>query len=382
LLVVTTVFASAPQGAGVERSGSEPAVLWHVAGEGRGTPAVDASSVYFLTKRHEVIAAERLTGRVRWRTNTGQTATATTATWGSLALVAGPVVAVGDYDVVAFDRETGQQRWRFVSEDGYAAGVYLGAADDSLIVSGSPSGRVYAIAPESGRARWSTPVATDGKTTVFQPVMDDSIVAAGFTDYVGPNAGGIALIARDSGRMRWKVSFPPPTDRTLASNWAGGPVLVDDLVIAASGDGNVYAFARENGAVKWMLPPVDLGQSTVPIAVDRDVRPLCVSGRTLVAGSLTGIVTAYDLDTRQTRWRFGERMWASVAFRLSGDRHAVYIPYYSGELIAVDMATGVERWRIGDWKRGFLWPALVTAEALFAAASGDGFYAMSPGASP
>ncbi len=34
---------------------SEPVQLWHVEGVGRGLPAADSSTAYFLTKQHEVL---------------------------------------------------------------------------------------------------------------------------------------------------------------------------------------------------------------------------------------------------------------------------------------------------------------------------------------
>jgi hypothetical protein len=80
------------------------APLWHVAGEGRGMPAASGSTVYFLTKRHEVVAVDASTGKARWRRTTGEPGH---ETLGSSILVSGSVVMVGDYAVIGFDRHRG-----------------------------------------------------------------------------------------------------------------------------------------------------------------------------------------------------------------------------------------------------------------------------------
>ena len=104
--------------------------IWHVAGEGRGRPAADWSTAFFLSKRHEVVALHAQSGQVRWRASTGQPGESTN---GSAVALAGDIVAAGDYNVVAFDRATGEFRWRFEPDDGYGPGIYLGDAIESAM---------------------------------------------------------------------------------------------------------------------------------------------------------------------------------------------------------------------------------------------------------
>src|SRR5262245_20681378 len=56
------------------------------AGEGWGRPAVDAARVYFLSKRHELIAVARTTGVEEWRASLGG---GTPLTAGTTVLIAG-----------------------------------------------------------------------------------------------------------------------------------------------------------------------------------------------------------------------------------------------------------------------------------------------------
>ena len=99
---------------------SPMSVLWRVPGEGRGVPAADDTTAYFLSARHEVVAIDRRNGSIRWRRETGEPAD---STLGSSVTLAGSIVVAGDYDVYGFDRSTGAARWRFSPADGYGPGI-------------------------------------------------------------------------------------------------------------------------------------------------------------------------------------------------------------------------------------------------------------------
>jgi outer membrane protein assembly factor BamB len=344
--------------------------IWHVDGEGRGRPAADWSTVFFLSKRHEVVALNAQSGSVRWRASTGEPGESTN---GSAVVLAADIVAAGDYDVVAFDRATGEFRWRFEPDEGYGPGIYLGDAIDSAIYAGSPAGRVYAIDARAGSPRWTTIVEDDGRTTVFPPIADDDTLFAAYTSFTAPNTGGVVALDRATGGVRWRSAFPPAAEKRTATNAAGGPLAVDDVVIATRGDGVIHAFDRGDGTIRWVLAGVNVPGRTVD-----DYRPLARTGRTLVAGSLTGIVDAFDLRTREKKWRYSGELNGSIAFSIAADDRYVYVPYIGGRLVALDAADGTERWRTGNLKSGFVWPPASAGDRIYLAGSGAGFYALRP----
>lgn len=354
------------------RQDAVPTRLWHLPDLARGGPAADETSAYFLTKSHEVLAVEAATGTVRWRRPTFEDANLSSAI---CLLVAGDSVVVGDYNLLAFDRRTGGLRWRFVPAEGSGPGVYLGAIADGAAFTGSPSGHVYAVDVDSGALRWSTAVATDDRTTMYAPVVGGGYVAAGFTEFTAPSTGGVAVLAADNGRVIWKRRFPMPEDASLDTIRAGGPVFYGDAVIASSGDGRIHAFDIASGELRWSLPKVS-GPSPFPMAADRDFRPLTLAGNLLIAGSLTGLVIAYELPTLTERWRFTATRLGSTAFHIAAQDEVVYLPFANGQLVSLDVADGRERWRIGDWTSGFLWIPAARGETLFLAGGGDGLSAV------
>lgn len=349
-----------------------PTPLWHIAGQARSGAAADESTAYFVSKQHEAIAVDVATGAIRWRQFTGE--------WGDLhggetAVAAGSVVVVGDYNLIAFDRKTGARRWHFEPSDGFGPGLFLGAATETVVFTGSGAGRAYAVEAESGRMRWSTEISTAATASVFSPVLSASLVAVGFSEYSAPAVGGVAMLAADSGRILWKRWFPKPDDPTLATNLGGEPVFHGDVVIAGSSDGMIYAFDIRSGAIKWSLPRVTLPEQSL-FAADRDVRPLTITKNILITGSLSGIVHGYDLATRQEKWRFHHEKIGSNSFRIASAEGVAYIPYFSGMVVALDARTGTELWRIGDWRMGFIWPPAFSGNRIIISGSGHGYVAL------
>jgi outer membrane protein assembly factor BamB len=350
---------------------AEPAVIWQVPEEeGRGTPAVSGQTAFFLTRRHDVVAVDAATGRVKWRRSTGGSGEDTA---GSTVLATDRMVIAGDYDVVAFDHQ-GRWRWRFAPRNGYGAGIYLGAASEGVAFAGSPSGHLFAIDTTSGAERWSVQVGEGTRTTVFAPVAGGPVVVAGFTSFDGRRAGGVVAVRAATGRVLWRRTFAGTTSAPGASGFAGGPLLVDDLVLAAGDDGSIHAIDRRTGAPRWCVRPTRAAGASFSVP-DVDHRPLARVGRVLVAGSLTGAVTAYDLDTRNERWR-KVPLDSSVAFGIASGRRTVYVPYFSGRLVALRASDGQERWRTRDGGWGLNWTPLPFPNGVFAAGSGAGFLAL------
>jgi outer membrane protein assembly factor BamB len=362
------------------RADRVPREVWHVDGRGHGRPAVGSGIVYFLSARHEVRAFDAQTGGALWTADTGEPGAATS---GSAVVLSGDAVVAGDYNLVAFDRRTGAFRWRFVPAIGYAPGIYVGGATSDVVLAGSAEGRLYAVWSATGELKWNAVVSADPLTTVFAPVTDGTVIAAGYTTFHAPNAGGVVLLDLASGRELWRAEFPKAPDPLLGTGSAGGPVIAGNVICASSGDGTIYMFDRRDGSVRWSIPGIPglpgilRGPLSPPqeSAHGADYRPLALSGSTLIAGSLKGPVVAYDLRTRRRRWRYVDEGGGSVAFGISADEEAVYVPFYSGRQVALDLESGRERWRTADPRAGFLWRAVSDSRRVYLAGGNGGYVA-------
>ncbi len=65
----------------------------------------------------------------------------------------------------------------------------------------------------------------------------------------------------------------------------------------------------------------------------------------------------------------------SIALRV-----VVYLPYFGGFIIAVDLDTGTERWRYGDFTQGFLWAPAPAGNRVLAVGASVGLVALPAGA--
>jgi outer membrane protein assembly factor BamB len=201
---------------------------------------------------------------------------------------------------------------------------------------------------------------------VFAPQADAAGVVATFMSF-RHHAGGVAAFDR-AGRLDWRVDF-------AGAGRAGviGPVLLmADLVLVVDRGGVIHALDRGSGATRWVVAD---GRARAPV---EDFRPLAVSGRTLVVGSLTGEVIAYDLSTRRERWHAWP-VQASVAFGLGVDDGTVWVPYVSGQVVGLDAGTGRERWRFGDQGEGFRWLPFVRGTDILLSGATGGLVALRRG---
>ena len=363
--------AARPSTIGQQPTRTADGVIWYAAGRARGTPAADDRTVYFLSRNHEVVALAAETGAVRWRSSTQEGGESTN---GSSVTLAGSFLVAGDYNVIAFERTTGLLRWRFTPTDGYGPGIYLGSVTSDTVYTGSPAGRVFAIALESGAPRWSAVIGSDGKTTVFEPVADGEAIVATYTTFTVPNAGGIVSLDATTGRERWRAPFPAE-GASLSTAAAGGPLIAGDVVVAVSATGAIYAFDRATGSIRWLLPPEPETRAASSDPTRPDFRALTRTGTVLVAASLTGHIVAYDLSTRSRRWSYTSALDGSAAFKITSDAATVYVPYFSGALLALNVEDGTLRWRRENRSAAFTFPPLPAGDRLFAASS-DGFYCL------
>lgn len=345
MLVAAHVAAAGPAPTG-------PRLVWQVSEPARGLPARDGQSAYFLTHRHELVAASITSGRVRWRVPMAATAT----TFGSRVILRGDVVVAGDYDLMGVDRRTGHRVWTFAAADGGGSGMHLGEPAGDLALSGSLAGSLHAVSMATGRPQWSIRIGDPTSTTVYSPVVQNGLAAAAFTDFGARPAGGLVVVDIRTGRVRWQ--------RTVVGSVgaSGNPVFAGECVIVASRDGTVQAFRVSDGAHMWTLPKV------ASLANEQDYRPLAVSGRTLIVGSLSGEVSAWDLSTRRERWRRTPTV-ASVAFGISVTGDVVYVPYFSNQIVAISVRDGNELWRLGGGALQLRWAPLIDGPLLLASAS-------------
>jgi outer membrane protein assembly factor BamB len=300
-------------------------------------PAVADTTVYFGTSDHAITALDTRTGRVRWRTASGETAGLTP---GQNVLVVGPLVALPDLGLYAFDRATGARRWSFHPPSGDTPGRFIIATDGVRIFTGSAAGYAYAVDARTGTSLWTTAIAVDGNSVVADPVADQGSVFVTLRHWTNPTTGGVVALDAVTGAIRWQRNFVPTGPGQGAGSY-GRVGLWHGLVIASADDGAVYGLDRNTGAIVWVSPrPADEGGFN-------DQRPVAVVGDVVAVGSDRTVLTGLDAATGQQRWTIRSEH-GSIDFEMGSDDRYVYLPYVNLQMSAIDLSSGTIAWTSGS----------------------------------
>jgi outer membrane protein assembly factor BamB len=339
-------------------------VLWKVAGSSGAAPAVADATVYFLKADHTVVALDVSTGAQRWQATAGEG-----SGWprGTNVIVAGGNVIVPDEAVYAFDRTTGAQRWMFLPTSGDMPGRFHLSTDGVRVFTGSPAGFAYALDPATGTPIWTTELASDNISAVYSPVVDRGLVVVTLRHFTNPATGGVVALDAATGAVRWRRDFPT-TGPGRGSGSQGRAGLWQNLVIAPSDDGTIYAMDRADGTIVWISPrPDDEGGYD-------DQRPVMVVGDVVVVGSDRPVITGLDAASGAEVWRIPSA-YGSVSYEMGSDGSRAYVLYAGLQLSAIDPVAGRIVWTVGSAPGVFAEHPTIDGDRVFVGAF-DGLYAL------
>lgn len=173
------------------------------------------------------------------------------------------VVNTGKVGIAAaFDRETGKLLWK------RPIGLHNGHDDDGLLAMRGQASRIRAGNTFPGvLGGVIAPASTDG-STIFFPVVNQSMNVVSGSEVGGGEAAAGELVALDvkTGRIAWKHKFP------AEATPYGATSVANDLVFATTSDGTLYAFDTEDGNDVW--------ETSLPAGINAG---LAISGDTLLA---------------------------------------------------------------------------------------------------
>jgi polyvinyl alcohol dehydrogenase (cytochrome) len=259
-----------------------------------------------------------------WFHGTDDVVTATPA-------VVGDTVYVGDWAgvVYALDRETGDERWRFQTEE--HRNVYAGQIVSSPAVADVDGERtvfiaagktLYALGATDGDERWRHELGEAGNVDEpteieSSPVVVGDTVVVGYDVHNTPGyrAGLIALDA-DRGDVRWDFDPDEGAEGTgCVDVWASPSVdEARGLVFAATGNcpsspegwGDfseaMFALDLETGEPAWTYQPHEPNNDDLDFAGSPN--QFTVDGRDLLGlGNKDGTYYAVDRETGEELWR-------------------------------------------------------------------------------
>ena len=201
-------------------------------------------------------------------------------------------VASNNGNVMALDRENGSRRWRQRLDYDITGGVGFGA---NLVLLGTENSSVIALYSATGDILWETQVTSE---VLSAPATNGSIVVVQAID--GKLSGHDAA----TGEQIWIYENTVPA---LTLRGESSPLILENFVLAAFGNGTVVSLALDNGTLRWEeRVAIPTGTSEIDRMVDIDGDLFVSDNGLLLVPSFQGYLAAIDVVTGQTRWRVQE----------------------------------------------------------------------------
>lgn len=201
-------------------------------------------------------------------------------------------VAAYNGEVNALTREDGDRVWRQRLRLPLSGGV---GYSNGLVLVGTENSQVIALDAETGDIRWEAEVSSEVLAT---PVGNGRVVVVQTVD------GKLLGLDAESGNRLWVYENVVPA---LSLRGTSSPLIVDNFVIAAFGNGTVVSVALDNGTLRWdERVSIPTGRSEIDRLVDIDGDLILSDNRQVLVTGYQGYVAAIDVVTGQTRWRVDE----------------------------------------------------------------------------
>lgn len=222
----------------------------------RATPVVSGGKVYTLGAEGNLLCLDTQTGKVLWSRDFKKDFEVNTPLWG----FAGHPLLDGDRLIcliggegsvaVAFDKDTGQERWRALSakEPGYAPPMIYEAGGKRQLIIFHPES-VNALDPESGAVYWSVPFPARSGLSVASPrKLDDHLFVTAFYN------GSLMLRldpARPAAATVWRTEKASEKDTTHLNAIIPTPFLEAGHIYGVCSYGQLRCLKAETGERLW-----------------------------------------------------------------------------------------------------------------------------------
>ncbi len=225
--------------------------------------------------------------------------------------------------LVALDRTTVQQRWRFQTGDAIFSTPVVA---NGIAYFGSADKKVYAVRVSDGAFVWAFRTLD---------IVSASPALAGDSIFFASEDRTVYALDADTGQLRWKFSSGSP--------FIAAPVAQDDLVFVSNDDGTLFALRQATGRVAWEFS----AQSAI-------TAPVTLSDGRVYFGSFDSTVYALDEKDGTVVWAHDLSDTIQQPVLVANQRVYVTLPE---EMFALDAQTGVVLWRYASDRA--LWGAPV-----------------------
>lgn len=224
----------------------------------------------------------------------------------------------------------GQKIWQATLAQGLSSGVAIDASSSTVVVSDA-YGALIALDRATGKQRWQSRLSS----SVMSPVLISGNRVIGLT-----NSGVVFAHSLQTGEPIWQFATQNPA---LTVRGASRPILLDsNTVLVASADGRIHAINLENGTPLWSRRMgYAQGASDIERLSDIDATPV-LDNNQLYVTSYSGQLVAVDIASGQLAFA-KDKDYASIK-TLGIDNSQLYVTTLNGKVAALDKLTGNVSW--------------------------------------
>ena len=247
---------------------------------GRLIPSVYEGKVYFISSEGYLASLNEESGKVEWSKSTNDVVSGgidvnfKTITYGTL-----------DGDLVALDYRDGKELWRSQASSEILTPP---TTDGNMLIAQTGDGRIAGYDFKSGELQWFHQTTLPRLTLrgTSRPYINQGFIFTGFAN------GKIAMIYPDSGAIRFEIPVTINEGKSELERMIdidGKSLITNDLLIAASYQGNITAINLREGRAAWQE---DLST----------IKDLTSNGNRVMAVDEKDSVKAFGLATGAILW--------------------------------------------------------------------------------
>lgn len=227
--------------------------------------------------------------------------------------------------VVAMDRLTGKVLWKSELDSAVSGGVSAGYG---LVLLGTLKGDVIALDSSTGEEKWRAKVPSE---VLAAPVSNGDVVVVQTQD------DRVVAFDAYSGNQRWIFDNTPAV---LTLRGTGAPLVTNRFVVVGLSSGRVLALDAQRGLPMWeQQVAVPQGRSELDRIVDID-GGLLMSAGTLYVSTYQGRVAGLELESGRILWQREASSYVGVAQGYGN----VYVSQANGTLESVDERSASALW--------------------------------------
>ncbi|WP_394261128.1 outer membrane protein assembly factor BamB [Moraxella boevrei] len=248
----------------------------------------------------------------------------------------GYITASPDGTVMAVDMN-GHGVWQVEFKQGLHSGVAIDnrLATANIVIVADSNANLIALDRSNGKTLWQRQITSN----VLAPALisGNRVVALA-------NNGAVQGLSLQTGDVVWQFGTQNPS---LSVRGSATPILLDSkTVLISTADGRIHGLNLDNGSPLWSRRVgTSVGASEIDRLVDVDATPIFVDNM-LYLVTYSGQLLAVDMASRQIAF---VKEIASLK-SLSVDNSQLYVATLNGEVLALDKLTGNENWQSDSLK--------------------------------